>query len=210
MKNYWNLAITFSLVFHSALILRLPQTAFLTKKKSSVKKEIKKEVTMTPKDVEEKTKIRTDSINLIEPAPYTENIMETLIKNSGLATMSKADVFKKDIKEMTLSEIPPHNKELRKNPAYMNYYRLIREKIRSNTYRYYRSGDTGKVLLSFIVLKDGGLGEFFLDEESVNDNALRQITLESIKDAAPFPPFPDELGNYAQLSFRIPIYFKNN
>ncbi|MCF7907663.1 MAG: energy transducer TonB [Candidatus Omnitrophica bacterium] len=210
MKNYWNLAITFSLIFHSALIIRLPQLTFFSKKRNAVKTEIKKEVTMVPENVKEKVKVRTDSIALIEPAPYTENIMDTLIKNGGITTMSKTDVFEKNIKEIVLSEIPPHNKELKKNPAYMNYYRLIREKIRSNTYRYYRSSNTGKVLLSFIVLKDGDLGEFFLDDESVADDGLRQITLESIKDAAPFPPFPDELSNYTQLSFRIPIYFKNN
>ena len=188
--------------------MQLPQAAFFTKKRTAVKKEIEKEVTMVPKDV--KAKIKTGSIVSIEPAPYTENIMDTLIKNNGFAPMTKADVFEKNIKEIILSEVPPHNKALRKNPAYMNYYRLIREKIRSNAYRYYRSDDTGKVLLSFIVFRDGALGELSFEEESANNNTLCQITLESIKGAAPFPPFPDELSNHTQLSFRIPIYFKNN
>ena len=119
MKNYWNLAITFSLVFHGVLVMGLPQAAFFAKKRTAVKKEIKKEVTMVAKEVKEKTKLRTDLLTLIEPVPYSENIMDTLIKNSGLATMNKNDVFEKDVKEIILSEIPPHNKELRKNPAYM-------------------------------------------------------------------------------------------
>ena len=92
----------------------------------------------------------------------------------------------------------------------MNYYRLIREKIRSNAYRYYRSADTGKVLLSFVILHDGGLGKFSLEEDQETSSILRQIAIDSVKSAAPFPPFPAELQSYTRLSFRIPIYFKNN
>lgn len=190
--------------------MTLPSSAFFNIKKTTVKNESKKEVTMVSKRIETKTKIKSDYISSIEPQPYQENIMDTLMESSSFNPIDKVPVFDKNASKIILSEIPPHNKALRKNPAYMNYYRLIREKIRSNTYRYYHSDDTGKVLLSFIVLKDGGLGELLLDPESVDSRVLRQITLESIKDAAPFPPFPAELTNHAQLSFRIPIYFKNN
>lgn len=210
MKSYWNLAITFSLVFHGVLLMQLPKVAFFSKKISLIEKEIKKEITLTHKEVEPKMKVKTDMVVSVEPTPYIENIIDTLIKNSGFAAIGKADVFKRNAKEMILSEVPPHNKILKKNPAYMNYYRLVREKIRAKAHRYYRSGGSGKVLLSFVVLKDGALGELSLDMESANNARLRQITLKSIRSSAPFPPFPDELGKYAQLSFRIPIYFKNN
>jgi len=210
MRNYWNLAITFSLVFHGALIMKLPTAAFFNTKKDIVKKQAEKEVTMVSKKIETKAKIKTDYISAIEPKPYQENIMDTLMQSSSFTPIDKVPIFEKNASKIILSEIPPHNKALAKNPAYMNYYRVIREKIRSNTYRYYRSGDTGKVLLNFIVRNDGALGGLFLDQESVDSRILRQITLESIKDAAPFPPFPVELNSHTQLSFRIPIYFKNN
>lgn len=204
------MAITFSLVFHGALIMKLPRGAFFNTKKDIVKKQAEKEVTMVSKKIETKAKIKIDYISAVEPSPYQENIMDTLLQKSNLTPIGKVPVFEKNAGKIILSEIPPHNKALKKNPAYMNYYRLIREKIRSNTYRYYRSDDTGEVLLNFIVRNDGVLGELFLDQESVDNRILRQITLESIKDAAPFPPFPTELNSHTQLSFRIPIYFKNN
>ncbi len=191
--------------------MRIPALSILsTNKKAVVKKEVKKEIAMTAEKVKVKAENKTEPLSFIEPKPYLENIINTLIKNPGLTPMDKPVVFEKNINEIILSELPPHNQELYKNPGYMNYYRLIREKIRSNAYRYYRSKDTGKVLLNFVVLPNGGLGRFSLEEESETSNILREIAIESIKAAAPFPPFPAELQNYTRLSFRIPIYFKNN
>jgi len=209
MRSCWNLALTFSVAVHVALITRLPTDSLSVKKTKSSKKQTEKEVTMSSREIKAKTKIKSGAVSAITPKPYTENIMEALIEDTIFDNIDKANFFKKTTNRIILSEIPPHDRELKKNPAYMNYYRIIREKIRSNAYRNYQSSESGKVLLSFIVLKDGDLGEFFLEEEEITSRILRQITLDSIKAAAPFPPFPEELGTYTQLSFRIPIYFKN-
>ncbi|MBU1113134.1 MAG: hypothetical protein KKH93_04605 [Candidatus Omnitrophica bacterium] len=211
MKNYWNIAITCSLLFHGAFFLKLPAFSnFFARKKTVLKKTAEKEIVMIAEEIKAEIENKSGPISLIKPFPYTENIINTLIKNPGSGPIDKPKVFERNVSEIILSEIPPHDKELNKNPAYMNYYRLIREKIRSNTYRYYRAPDTGKILLSFIVLSSGGLGGLSFEEESENSNVLRQIAIDSLEAAAPFPPFPVELQSYTRLSFRIPIYFRNN
>ena len=91
----------------------------------------------------------------------------------------------------------------------MDYYHLIREKIKTNAYTLYESKRVGEVFLTFIILNNGELDSIFLNENSNREQELVGIALKSIEYAAPFPPFPNEL-NYQKLQFNISIYFKNN
>jgi TonB family protein len=94
------------------------------------------------------------------------------------------------------------------NPSYINYYQIVREKIRRSAYRNYMHNETGEVYLSFIISNDGLIRDVRLAEEKtiVNDY-LKNIALRSIRDASPFPNFPKEL-DYPQLSFNIIISFE--
>jgi TonB family protein len=102
-------------------------------------------------------------------------------------------------------------KALKKIPAYANYYHLIRDKIRTKAFSYYDSSTTGEMYMVFTILSDGKLENLSVKEgESMGSEFLRQIAIESIKDASPFPPFPDELKKYGHLQFSISISFKND
>jgi len=104
--------------------------------------------------------------------------------------------------------LPPIEMAKIDNPSYINYYQIVREKIRRSAYQNYTHNETGEVYLSFIISCDGYIKEVRLVEEKTKAaNYLRGIALSSVKDASPFPNFPKEL-DYPQLSFNIIISFE--
>ena len=89
----------------------------------------------------------------------------------------------------------------------MNYYQLVREKIRRCAYQNYSRTDTGEVYLTFIINSDGSLKDIRLvEEKSSAAGYLKDIALQSVKDASPFPPFSKEL-DYPKLTFNVVISF---
>lgn len=105
--------------------------------------------------------------------------------------------------------LPPLETDKINNPSYMNYYQLVREKIRRAAYRNFIKTETGEVYLSFIIKQDGTLKEKKLHEDrSQANNYLKQTAIKSLNEAAPFPAFPKELETYAQLSFTVIISFQ--
>lgn len=210
MKNYWNVALIISLLFHTAIFAtKLP--LFWTNKIPETKKKIN-EIEITPKTIEKiKKTIKRKKIGLekTKPLPYVENIMSKLTENKNFSTLKKPQIFKKTTKEILFSETAENNKKLKKNPAYMDYYRLVREKIRANAYHNYNSNKNGKILASFFVFSNGMLKNIHLNSKSANNEILKKITLKSINESAPFPPFPAELKEYSQLRFNISIYFRS-
>jgi len=94
------------------------------------------------------------------------------------------------------------------NPVYLNYYQMVREKIRRAAYQHYARPETGEVYLSFIIASDGYLkGLRIIDEKSSPSDYLKEAALQSVKEATPLPNFPKEL-DYPQLSFNIVISFE--
>ncbi|MFH1190872.1 MAG: energy transducer TonB [Candidatus Omnitrophota bacterium] len=108
-------------------------------------------------------------------------------------------------KKITLPEIEMARID---NPSYINYYQIVREKIRRSAYQNYMYIETGQVYVSFIISNYGGLMDARLAEERTTANDyLKNIALKSVREAAPFPNFPKEL-DYPQLSFNIIISFE--
>jgi TonB family protein len=104
--------------------------------------------------------------------------------------------------------LPPLDLDKINNPSYINYYQIVREKIRRAAYYNYARTETGEVYISFIISSDGYLKEVRLMEEKSSLNQyLREVALRSVKDASPFPNFPKEL-DYTQLSFNVIISFQ--
>lgn len=94
------------------------------------------------------------------------------------------------------------------NPSYISYYQIVREKIKRAAYSNYTRIEMGEVYLSFIISGDGDIREVHIvDEKSSPSPYLKQIALNSVKDASPFPNFPKDL-DYPQLSFNIVISFE--
>ncbi len=213
MNNYWPLALTLSLLFHTLIFTRYsfflnrvskPETQPLDKKNIT-------KLEIAPEKIEKIIQRRPDDTPAIKPLPYLENFIDKLIQNnSPAAALNKPQIFRENIKEIVFSETEPQESELKKNDAYMSYYRLIREKIKANAYNNYNSKRKGEILVSFLILNDGSLKDVSLNSNLINSKVLERIALKSIKDSSPFPAFPKELRRYSQLRFNISIYFKNN
>lgn len=99
--------------------------------------------------------------------------------------------------------------QLKQNKDYVNYYQLIREKIRSrlkDNYRYYNR--EGEVHLSFVLTQNGSLLSYDIDRaKSTQDETLLHITATSLKSISPFPALPRSLS-MSKMSFNIVISFK--
>jgi len=125
-------------------------------------------------------------------------------------TESKIIMQAQPAKTTVLPDNTPSMKELQKIPAYANYYRLIRDRIRAKAYSYYDSSASGEMYLNFVLSSNGELSALSVKESSIGNEFLRQVAICSIKDAAPFPVFPAELKKYDRLQFSVSISFKND
>jgi len=213
MRNYWGLAVTTSLLFHTAIFTGIPQRIekVFSKKEKIVKGEQTKEIKISPQQIEKIREKPPVNPTGSKPLPYVENIMSKLMQSNNFSPLQKPQIFEKDVREIVFKDIAKKaDKILKKNPAYMSYYRLIRERIRTSAYHNYNIKKKGEVLLSFLVEKDGSLKGVDLAPQSVKSRDLREIALRSVQESAPFPEFPEELKQYSRLQFNISIYFKNN
>ena len=113
-------------------------------------------------------------------------------------------------KDMARSiEVPLLKSEKITNPQYLSYNQSIRQKIREQAYRYvdHPKFETGEVYLTFIIKRTGQLEDVqVLDGRSQANDYLKEIGLRSVREAAPFSPFPANLP-YPELTFNVVISF---
>lgn len=104
--------------------------------------------------------------------------------------------------------LPPLDTTKIDNPSYINYYQLVRERIKRAAYQNYTGTEVGEVTISFVISADGALKDLHLIEEKSSPSVyLGEIALRSVRDAAPFSGFPRDL-DYPQLSFNLAITFE--
>ena len=210
MKSCWNTALGASLLFHLIILIGAP--SIFDKKTHQIKGIKNKEVQIIYENIEKiktsKTKSRFKDANEPKPPPYIKNIMSKLIDNKKVLNLEKTQPIENDAKKIIFSQILKTNKELNKNPAYMDYYKLIREKIRTNIQNNYDNTTQGEVLVNFLVRNDGSLGSVDLNSKPLSTEILENVVLKSIQNANPFPSFPKELKKYSYLQFNISVYFK--
>lgn len=94
---------------------------------------------------------------------------------------------------------------------YATYYQLIREKIKDKLKKNYRYGyKKGEVNISFILNHDGSLIKLDVNSDnSTKNEELVDVAVLSVKQASPFPRFPETLP-LLKMSFNIKITFKDN
>lgn len=98
-------------------------------------------------------------------------------------------------------------KELEKLEEYIQYYELIREKIKNTVSKNYRFDEAGTVEVVFRIGRTGALKEVLVNENtSAKIRILKAAALKSIEDASPFPPFPEALKR-DELAFSLAIIF---
>lgn len=92
---------------------------------------------------------------------------------------------------------------------YIQYYELIREKIKARAAGYRRVARAeGRVNLRFALSKNGSVKDLAIDEPgSAKNHRLREAAVKSVRGASPFPPFPKSLKT-ENLNFAISIIFR--
>ena len=176
-------------------------------KSPTLKTQEPKKIEMSPKNIAKERIKEKAALNQIKPLPYIENIMSRLIGGNKSVNLEKPQVIVDQAKELTLAQVSLDEK-VRKSPAYMSYYRVIREKIRSWASRNYYSRKKGETIISFTLLASGKVGDIYFGSGSTKDKTLRNIALKSIEKSVPFPPFPEELKKYSPLRFNVSIIFQ--
>ena len=118
----------------------------------------------------------------------------------------KAETAKKEARELAKKQAP-----LRNTKDYINYYQLIREKVRQTLKsRYDKRYAEGDVTLIFILNSNGSLASVDTEQESSSrDPALKDLAMQCLGEAAPFPAFPKELS-VTKMSFSLTVSFKRN
>ncbi len=151
--------------------------------------------------------IKKEVVAKPQPAPQVKSDNKKSSKSSDIkerTTSRKKDAIKKSSEEAAKKEA-----QLKRSKDYINYYQLIREKIRSrlkDNYQYYRR--EGEVYLSFVLTQNGSLLSYAIDRpKSTQDEVLLHITATSLKAISPFPALPRSLS-MSKMSFNIMISFK--
>jgi TonB family protein len=87
-----------------------------------------------------------------------------------------------------------------------SYSQGVRNRIIDNL-ESMRPGTGGDVCVRFVISSDGKLKDIkILDERSTSDGFLRSAAFEAVKDASPFPVFPDNV-NLSEITFTCEISF---
>jgi outer membrane biosynthesis protein TonB len=104
--------------------------------------------------------------------------------------------------------IPVLKSEKIDTPTYVSYYQIVRDRIRERAYVNYVKLSIGEVYITFVIRSDGSLDQMqIIESRTIANDFLRQVGERSVREAAPFPPFPAEL-NYPELTFNIAISFQ--
>lgn len=190
-----------------------------------IKQEIEKIDQMKAKAGEIKTELETEQIK-----PKRKSKSSKIKKNADKTKQEKIIVKKEDFQKkdsvgnktkdnikIDVKEKPVNLTSLNfdkvdsfsKKPAFIDYYRAIREKIKETAQALRPEFfNQGQVSLTFKLTCDGGLVRTkIIDEISSKDKLLREIALNSVSGASPFPPFPKELER-TEIDFIITISFK--
>ncbi len=216
-------ALVVSLVIHGIILLQNPNIQFISKHAGQQKVEVvyikhkaetKEAVRINNPEKEPFLKLSSKiTSRKIAPPPFVdrERVVKEIQQQNTYQRLivDKPAFFKPDLllakKKITL---PPVDLGKMRNPSYISYYQLVREKIRRTAYQSYTRTAVGEVYLSFIISSDGSLRAIRLVEDKSSPSAyLKEIALKSVKDASPFPDFPKDL-DYPELSFNVVISFE--
>ncbi|MBL7084720.1 MAG: hypothetical protein ISS43_01240 [Candidatus Omnitrophica bacterium] len=200
-----------SVLFHAAMFLPFSQ---LLKESPAKKSSTSLKITyLAPRQTPpKKAREKERRISAVKPeiekkAASLEPKKDSVVKPKDKPLKKLVDI-PKPIKQEAKIEIPP---ELPKEKAglYLDYYRVVREKIKKyviDNYPHYIA--CGEVCLYFVLSFDGELKDInVVEERSSQNRLLKDVAKRSLLQAAPFSPFPKDLSQ-AQLSFNVIISFE--
>jgi len=221
MENrFFKYTLFFSLLVHVLVIAQFPRSKALGNHKplksieityrkpiSKVKPEEKPVPKQQPRREELKQTARVLSGKASSLDPLVKDVTK-VFKDIGAARKQPAKIMQSAVKRRIT--LPPVKAEKITNPIYLNYYQIVRQKIKERAYANYSTLDTGNVYLTFIIDARGILKQInMIDEKTSAAQHLKDVSLKSIKESDPFPPFPVDL-KYPELSFNIVISFEED
>jgi hypothetical protein len=116
-----------------------------------------------------------------------------------------------DMRTLELSRrvsIMPITSEKINNPVYSAYNDMVRDRIKEKVYANYDRMEGGTVYLTFLLDVNGVLqGAQIIAEKTNASEHLQEISLKSLRDASPFPPFLKGM-NLAAYPFNIEIQYE--
>lgn len=146
-------------------------------------------VQIKKKQAQNITIVERNGKKYIQRKKKIKNSLSKEIKNDCVITKNKTDSV------------------LNNNKDYNDYYNLINEQLRQSII-YPLQFHEGEVVLSFILTADGNLKSLeIINEESTQNLILRETAIQIVKNASPFPPFPEHLLRI-QLTFNVTICFQ--
>ncbi len=141
----------------------------------------------------------------LNPPPFTDKL-SPIGSNISVRKVPAPIIIGKQLKEIV--RLPKVSSPVMKNPAYASYYQVVRDKIKSVAYLNSPISAGGEVFLSFILDSSGQLIALqIINERSIDNQQLRNLAYNFVKQAAPFPSFPPDL-KHPELSFNVIIEFK--
>lgn len=215
----FQLALLVSILFHSVFFLSLPHMSFLPSKRSLEYLKITYYKIKETQEIKKTLPKKAEPIVRDLPEIKKQEILNPPL-GSPKATAKNDKKIDKDVGRITAVEkkgekkfevVIEEEKDDAKKATYISYYKAVREKIKQYADRNYpknRNLGEGEIFLSFVVASSGELLQVrVIDEKSANNNLLRNISINSIRDASPFPAFPKGMSQY-QIAFNIIISFE--
>ena len=180
-------ALLVSAIVHSAAFLPLQRTA------------------MPERMAEEKKSIVVDYVKIKEPEEVeVAQVTAKMVEPPKAAETPKIDLSPRVEVKPAVAAVKSEA-AVKSSEDYINYYQLIREKIRQALKRNYTNYyDEGDVAVAFVLNSDGSLASA---EASPADTALAGIAERSVREAAPFPAFPKALTS-SKTPFDLAISFR--
>lgn len=199
--NFKN-AVILSMVIHAAVILSLPVFKAERMKRDTII------VDYIPSVEPKKTEAVRQEAKAVSPdTPKIDLAPKIDVKSAESASSDTNAARQRDIPD----ELAVKQARIMSTKDYISYYQLIREKIRRKLKDRYRSYHSeGDVSLVFVLRSDGALVSAAADpQSSTNDRTLIDTAIQSLREAAPFAPFPKAL-TLPQMSFTLTVSFKKH
>lgn len=113
------------------------------------------------------------------------------------------------INDVAIKEMVKRQDHIKSTREFINYFNLIREKIRQKLKtNYMNCGNEGEIHLVFVLNADGSLVAIDTEKDGLAyDKRLARIAASSVRQASPFWPFPKELS-LPQMYFNLVVSFK--
>jgi TonB family protein len=216
-----------SLAIHSAILISIPFYKNIPQKKELTALEVTYKSYHAKKDEQNKAGINRQILSVQQKElpktpifkerpqpeePYKLEMREFSKPQETIAVSKPNLPLPASTKQkISLRDIPL---ETSKDPAYLNYRQIIRNKIQdkvyyySEQYFYFDYPRQGKIFVSFTLNPEGELINLsIIEDKSTPDNILKKIVATSIEKASPFQKIPKDL-KYGNHSFNLEVSFE--